>query len=67
MTAWCTNVGDALAVTLRPGNAGSFTATDHIAVLTAAFAQIPAEWRTDVLVTIDGAGASTTSSTISPA
>ena len=40
---------------LRPGNAGSFTACDHIAVLDAAFAQIPAPWRTDVLVTIDGA------------
>jgi hypothetical protein len=58
LTAWCTNIGDALAVMLRPGNAGSFTAADHIALLTAAFAQIPAEWRTDVLVTIDGAGAS---------
>ena len=42
----------------RPGNARSFTACDHIAVLDAAFAQIPAPWRTDVLVTIDGAGAS---------
>jgi len=58
LTAWCTNVGDSLAVMLRPGNAGSFTASDHIAVLDAAFAQIPAGWRTDVLVTIDGAGAS---------
>ena len=36
----------------------SFTACDHIAVLDAAFAQIPAPWRTDVLVNIDGAGAS---------
>ena len=27
---------------LRPGNAGSFTAADHIAVLTATFGQIPA-------------------------
>jgi len=43
---------------LRPGNAGSFTACDHIAVLDAAFGQIPATWRTDVLVSIDGAGAS---------
>ena len=43
---------------LRPGNAGSFTASDHIAVLDAAFGQVPAPWRTDVLVTIDGAGAS---------
>jgi hypothetical protein len=58
LTAWCTNVGDSLVVMLRPGNAGSFTACDHIAVLTAAFGQIPAAWRTDVLVSIDGAGAS---------
>ena len=58
LTGWCANVGDGLAVMLRPGNAGSFTAADHLAVLTAAFAQIPAPWRTDVLVSIDGAGAS---------
>jgi hypothetical protein len=58
LMAWCSNVEDALAVMLRPGNAGSFTAADHIAVLTAALAQVPAQWRTDVLVTIDGAGAS---------
>ncbi len=58
LTAWCSNVGDSLAVMLRPGNAGSFTASDHILVLDAAIAQIPAAWRTDVLVTIDGAGAS---------
>jgi Transposase DDE domain group 1 len=58
MTAWCTNVGDNLAVMLRPGNAGSFTASDHLLVLDAALAQIPPGWRTDVLVTIDGAGAS---------
>jgi len=51
LTSWCTNVGDELAVTGRPGNAGSFTAADHIAVLKAAFTQIPAQWRTDVLVT----------------
>jgi Transposase DDE domain group 1 len=56
--AWCTNVGDSLAVMLRPGNAGSFTAADHLLVLAAALGQIPASWRTDVLVTIDGAGAS---------
>jgi hypothetical protein len=58
LTAWCTNVGDNLAVMLRPGNAGSFTASDHLLVLDAALAQIPASYRTDVLVTIDGAGAS---------
>jgi hypothetical protein len=58
LTAWCTNVGDSLAVMLRPGNAGSFTAPDPIAVPDAASGQIPAPWRTDMLVTIDGAGAS---------
>jgi len=58
LTAWCGNVGDNLAVMLRPGNAGSFTASDHLLVLDAAIAQIPAAWRADVLVTIDGAGAS---------
>jgi DDE family transposase len=58
LTAWCSNVGDNLAVMLRPGNAGTFTATDHIAVLTAAILQIPAAYRRDVLVTVDGAGAS---------
>ena len=58
MTAWCSNIGDSLAVMGRPGNAGSFTASDHVAVLAAAFTQIPATWRTDVLVSIDGAGAS---------
>jgi hypothetical protein len=58
LTAWCSNVGDNLAAMLRPGSAGSFTATDHVAVLDAAIAQIPAAWRTDLLVTVDGAGAS---------
>jgi hypothetical protein len=58
LTSWCSNVGDALAVMQRPGNAGSFTAADHLAVLKASFAQIPAGWRRDVLVSIDGAGAS---------
>jgi hypothetical protein len=58
LTAWCSNVGESLAVMLRPGNAGSSTAADHILILDAALAQIPAPWRTDLLVSIDGAGAS---------
>jgi hypothetical protein len=58
LTAFCSNVGDSLAVMLRPGNAGSFTASDHLLVLDAALAQIPAQWRSDMLVSIDGAGAS---------
>jgi hypothetical protein len=58
LTGWCTNTGDHLVVMQRPGNAGSFTATDHVKVLDAALAQIPPAYRSDILVTIDGAGAS---------
>ena len=58
LTAWCDNTGEALAVRLRPGNAGSNTAADHIEVLTEAIAQIPAKHRRRLLVTLDGAGAS---------
>jgi hypothetical protein len=58
LSAWCQNVGDNLAVMLRPGNAGSNTAADHILVLDAALAQIPASWRNDILISTDGAGAS---------
>ena len=42
---------------LRPGNAGSNTASDHIEVLDEAIAQVPARHRRDLLVTVDGAGA----------
>ena len=58
LTGWCSNTGEALAVMLRPGSAGSFTASDHLVVIDAALGQVPAPWRRDVLVTIDGAGAS---------
>src|SRR6266480_4932107 len=43
---------------LRPGNAGSNTFADHLAVLTAALRQIPARMRSRLLVRVDGAGAS---------
>jgi Transposase DDE domain group 1 len=55
--AWCDNTSEALAVRLRPGNAGSNTASDHVEVLTEAIAQIPDPYRRDLLVTVDGAGA----------
>ena len=58
LTAWCSNTGDHLVVMQRPGNAGSFTAADHVKVLDAALVQVPAAHRGDLLVTIDGAGAS---------
>jgi Transposase DDE domain group 1 len=43
---------------LRKGSAGSNTTTDHITVLDEAITQIPARYRRDLLVTVDGAGAS---------
>ena len=58
--AFCDNSNEALAGALRPGNAGSNTAADLIAVLDAALAQIPDEYRHGypILVRLDGAGAS---------
>jgi hypothetical protein len=56
--------GEALAGLLRPGNAGSNTAADHIAVLDQALAALPAQVRPGapgcpgVLVRSDSAGAS---------
>ena len=54
--------GEPLALLLRPGNAGSNTATDHIAVIGQALAQLPSHRPgtrpgRKVLVRIDGAGA----------
>jgi hypothetical protein len=45
-------------VICRAGNAGSNTAADHIAIIDAAIAAIPAKWRRNLLITIDGAGCS---------
>jgi hypothetical protein len=58
--AFCDNSNEALAGMLRPGNAGANTAADLIAVLDAALAQVPDEFRHGypVLVRLDGAGAS---------
>ncbi len=42
---WCDETTEALAGMLRPGNAGANTATDHVAMLDAALAQLPAPWR----------------------
>jgi hypothetical protein len=58
--AFCDNSNEALAGMLRPGNAGSNTAADLIAVLDQALAQVPDEFRHGypVLVRCDGAGAS---------
>jgi hypothetical protein len=55
---WCENTQESLALMLRPGNAGSNTAADHVAVLTAAIAQVPPPHRRKLLIRADGAGAS---------
>lgn len=55
---WCDNTQELLAASLRPGNAGSNTTTDHIDVLSRAIAQVPASYRRTLLVRADGAGAS---------
>ena len=56
--AWLANTAESLAMLLRPGNAGSNTFADHLAVLTAAIRQIPAPHAVKLLVRVDGAGAS---------
>ncbi|MBV8541664.1 MAG: IS1380 family transposase [Pseudonocardiales bacterium] len=56
LTAWCDNTGESLVIRLRPGRAGSTTASDHIEVLTEAIAQIPVRHRRRMLITRDGAG-----------
>ncbi len=52
--------GEALAGMLRPGNAGSNTAADHITVLSQALQQIPDSYRygSPILIRSDSAGSS---------
>jgi hypothetical protein len=60
MTAWADHGqegnGEPLAVLLRPGNAGSNTAADHVEVTRLALAQLPRHLRRRVLVRADSAG-----------
>jgi len=58
LTAWCDNTGECLAIIARPGNAGSNTAADHIEIIDAAIAALPAKYRRNLLISIDGAGSS---------
>ena len=59
LMAYCDETGEALASILRPGNAGSNTAADQIAVIEQALEQIPAEQIADVEIVVraDSAGA----------
>jgi hypothetical protein len=59
LLAYLDATGEALAGLLRPGNAGSGTATDHIVVLKDALAQLPvdpADDETEVIARTDSAG-----------
>jgi hypothetical protein len=59
LMAYCDETGEALAAILRPGNAGSNTAADHVAVIQDALAQVPASMieTIEILVRTDSAGA----------
>jgi hypothetical protein len=60
MTAWADHGeagnGEPLALVLRPGNAGSNTAADHIETARLAIAQLPPHLRRTVLVRADSGG-----------
>jgi hypothetical protein len=58
LLGYCDNTAEPLAGTLRPGSAGSNTATDHLAVLDAAITALPPGFRRRLMITCDGAGAS---------
>lgn len=55
LLAYLDATGEALAGVLRPGNAGSGTAADRVAVLDDALAQLPVD-NSDVIVRADSAG-----------
>jgi hypothetical protein len=60
MTAWADHGqdgnGEPLAIVLRPGNAGSNTAADHIEAAGLALAQLPGRLRRKVLIRADSGG-----------
>lgn len=59
LVAYLDATGEALAAKLRPGNAGSGTATDHVEVLDAALAQLPVDpHEHEVIARADSAGLS---------
>lgn len=59
LVAYLDGTGEALAGLLRPGNAGSGTATDHVTVLDAALAQLPVSpGDVEVTARADSAGCS---------
>ena len=58
LTCYLEATGEAMAAILRPGNAGSNTASDHVTVLEQALHQLPDQaWGEEILVRCDSAGA----------
>lgn len=57
MAVFCDNTRECLADLFRPGGTGANNADDHIALLGRAIEQIPPGYRHNVLITVDGAGA----------
>jgi hypothetical protein len=57
--AWADETREALAMILRPGNAGSNTAADHVTVIDQSLAQLPADQieKMEILIRADSAGA----------
>jgi hypothetical protein len=59
MVAFLDATGEALAATLRPGNAAAGSAADHVTLLDAALAQLPVDpTSNEVIARTDSAGAS---------
>jgi Transposase DDE domain group 1 len=58
LLGYCDNTREGLSWMMRPGSAGSNTVADHLTVLDAAIAAVPAKHRRRLMVTCDGAGAS---------
>jgi hypothetical protein len=58
LLSYCDNTTEPLAGLFRNGSAGSNTTADHLEVLEASIAALPARYRRRLMVTADGAGAS---------
>ncbi|MET8138392.1 transposase [Streptomyces sp. NPDC005251] len=57
LVAWCANTRESLAMELRPGDAGANTVADHVRVLVSALEQMSDSSHAEILVRVDGVGA----------
>jgi hypothetical protein len=58
LLSYCDNTGEPLAGMMRHGGAGSNTVTDHLTVLEDSITALPPDYRRQLMVSCDGAGAS---------